>query len=87
MKISNIQFRKVFIEGKVRAIVSVVIDNQLAVHDIKIIKTAEKIFLAMPQTKGIGKDIVHPIDRKTREYMERKILTAFKEYLTHQPEI
>lgn len=39
MKISNIQFRKVFIEGKVRAIVSVVIDNQLAVHDIKIIKT------------------------------------------------
>ena len=87
MKISNIQFRKVFIEGKVRAIVSVVIDNQLEVHDIKIIKTAEKIFLSMPQTKGIGKDIVHPIDRKTREYMERKILTAFKEYLTHQPEI
>lgn len=52
MVISDIKIRKLFDEGPMKAIVSVTFDNQLAVHDIKVIYAREKFFIVMPSRKN-----------------------------------
>ena len=84
MTISDIRIRKTFPEGKLKAIVSVTIDECLAIHDIKIIQSNDRIFAAMPSRKdenGIFRDIIHPIDPKTRGEMEEAIISAYERYV------
>ena len=64
MDISDIKIRKTITEGRLRAIVSITIEDTLAVHDIKIVQGDERLFVAMPSRKdesGVFRDIVHPI--------------------------
>lgn len=84
MTISDIRIRKTFPEGKLKAIVSVTIDDCLAIHDIKIIQSNDRIFAAMPSRKdenGIFRDIIHPIDPKTRGEMEEAIISEYERYV------
>lgn len=60
-----------------RGIVSINLDNMIAIHDIKILQNNDDLFLAMPNrnTKAGGfKDSVHPINAEVREAVERIIL-------------
>ncbi|MGN1102122.1 MAG: septation regulator SpoVG [Huintestinicola sp.] len=71
-------------EGRLRAVVSITIDDCLAIHDIKVIEGDEKLFVAMPSRKdenGMFRDIVHPIDSETRETLEEVILDAYLRYV------
>lgn len=71
-------------EGRLRAVVSITIDDCLAIHDIKVIEGDEKLFVAMPSRKdenGMFRDIVHPIDSETRENLEEVILEAYLRYV------
>ena len=80
MKISNIVFKKLNTDGKQKALVSVIIDDCFAIHEIKIIQTNEKSFIAMPSSvneDGVHKDIVHPINKEARKALEYAILTAY----------
>ena len=80
MNISDIKIRKVYTEGKLKALVSITVDGCLAIHDIKVIEGSERLFLAMPSRKekdGTFRDIVHPISSETRELLEREILAAY----------
>ena len=52
MVITDIKIRKVFDESPMKAIVSVTFDDQLAVHDIKVINTKDKLFIVMPSRKN-----------------------------------
>jgi len=84
MEISDIKVRKIFDEGPLKAIVSVTFDNELAVHDVKIIYAKEKLFLIMPSRKnldGTYKDIVHPINSEFRLKLESAILANYSEVL------
>ena len=86
MKITEIIIRKAFSDenNTLKAIVSIVIDGVLAVHDIKIIDKENKFFIAMPSRKdsdGIFRDIVHPINADTREYFECEILDEYMRFL------
>ena len=84
MNINEVKIRKVFPDGNLKAIVSITIDNCLAIHDIKIIQGAERLFVAMPNRKDendIYRDIVHPIDSETRDKFERIILAAYENYV------
>ena len=85
MTINDVKIRKTFANGDLKAIVSVTIDNCIAMHDIKIIQGAERLFVAMPNRKGQNDyiDIAHPIDSKTRSDFENAILTAYDNYLTN----
>lgn len=61
MEITDIRIRKTNTEGKMRAVVSLTLDNMIAVHDIKIIESKKGLFIAMPCRKtpsGVFKDIV-----------------------------
>ena len=66
MNITDIRVRKVSsATGKMKAVVSITIDDAFVVHDIKVIEGQEKLFIAMPSRKtpdGEFKDIAHPIN-------------------------
>ena len=65
MQITDVRVRKIFEEGPMKAIVSVTFDNELALHDVKVINAREKFFVVMPSRKnpdGTYRDIVHPIN-------------------------
>lgn len=83
MHISDVRVRKVMREGRLRAILSMVIDNSVAVHDIKIVQGDGRLFVAMPSRRdesGTFRDIVHPINADTRSQIEEAVLTAYANY-------
>lgn len=80
MTITDIRIRKIIPEGRLRGVISITIDGQLAVHDIKIVQGDERLFVAMPSRKddsGVFRDIVHPITPESRQQIESEILNAF----------
>lgn len=84
MEITDVKIRKIFTEGRLRAIVSVTIDNMLAVHDIKVVQGDVRLFVAMPNRQdenGVFRDIVHPISMKARRQLEQQILDAYYQNL------
>ena len=75
---------KVFLvnEDKLKAYVTIVIDNCFVVRDLKVINGNTGLFIAMPSKKrkdGAFKDIAHPLNKETREMIESKIMAAYNE--------
>ena len=84
MVITDLKIRKMMTDGRLRAIVSITLDQMLAVHDIKVVQGENRLFVAMPSRKdegGIFRDIVHPISAQARQYLEDQILEAYQEQL------
>lgn len=82
MEITDIKVRKLFDDDPMKAIVSVTFDNQLAVHDIKVINARERLFIVMPSRKnpdGTFRDIVHPINAQFRAELEGAVIAAYEE--------
>ena len=81
MKITDIKIRKLFDDDSpMKAIASVTFDDQLALHDIKVIFAREKYFIVMPSKKnadGTYRDIVHPINGAFRAELEAAVLEAY----------
>ena len=81
MKITDVRMRKVAKEGKLKAIVSITLDNEFVIHDIKVIEGEKGLFIAMPSRKaadGEYRDIAHPINSGTREMIQRVILDKYE---------
>ena len=82
MKITDVRIRKVAKEGKMKAVVSITIDDEFVVHDIKVIEGEIGFFIAMPSRKasdGEYRDIAHPINSSTRDFIQTMILTKYEE--------
>ena len=80
MNITDVRVRKIDKEGKMRAVVSVTIDDEFVVHDIKVIEGEKGLFIAMPSRRaadGEYRDIAHPINSQTRDSIQRIILEKF----------
>ncbi len=80
MNITDVKIRKLFEDGPMKAIASVTFDDQLAVHDIKVIYARDKFFIVMPSRKnadGTFRDIVHPINGTFRAELETAVLQAY----------
>lgn len=80
MQITDIRIRKIEKEGKMKAVVSITIDNEFVVHDIKVIEGEKGLFIAMPSRKasdGEFRDIAHPINSATRENIQKLILEKY----------
>ncbi len=85
MKITDVRVRKVAKEGKMKAVVSITIDEEFVVHDIKVIEGEKGLFIAMPSRKasdGEYRDIAHPINSLTRDSIQTMILDRYEETLT-----
>jgi len=88
MQITDVRIRKIAAEGKMKAIISITIDNEFVVHDIKVIEGQNGLFIAMPSRKtpdGEFKDIAHPINTDTREKIQSLILEAYAEAKIVEP--
>ena len=89
MQITDIRIRKVDKDGKMKAVVSITIDDAFVVHDIKIIEGEKGLFIAMPSRKasdGEYRDIAHPINSGTREKIQKMILDRYDEVLKETAE-
>lgn len=81
MNITDVRVRKVTKEGKMKAVVSITLDDEFVVHDIKVIEGEKGLFIAMPSRKasdGEYRDIAHPINSDTRERIQAIILAEYE---------
>ena len=81
MEITDVRVRKVTKEGKMKAVVSITIDDEFVVHDIKVIEGEKGLFIAMPSRKasdGEYRDIAHPINSSTRDCIQSLILEKYQ---------
>lgn len=86
MQITDVRVRRIEKEGKMKAIVSITLDNEFVIHDIKVIEGEKGLFIAMPSRKGADgeyRDIAHPINSETRELIRNAILSRYE---TAEPE-
>lgn len=84
MKITDVRVRKITKDGKMKAIVSITLDDEFVVHDIKVIEGDKGLFIAMPSKKasdGEYRDIAHPINSATRDSIQRIILDSYEKAL------
>lgn len=82
VKITDVRIRKINVDGKMKAIVSVTFDNAFVVHDIKVVEGQNGLFVAMPSKKtpdGEFRDVAHPISSEAREIIQKAVLNAFEE--------
>jgi stage V sporulation protein G len=87
MQITDVRIRKVTKEGKMKAVVSITLDDEFAVHDIKVIEGDKGLFIAMPSRKtsdGEYRDIAHPINSVTRDRIQSLILNKYDEMLQQE---
>ena len=85
MQITDVRVRKVAKEGKMKAVVSITLDDEFVVHDIKVIEGEKGLFIAMPSRKasdGEYRDIAHPINSGTRDKIQQIILGKYETELT-----
>lgn len=83
MNITDIRIRKIYEDNRLRALVSVTIDGDFTVHDIKVIQGPERLFAAMPSRKdenGVFRDIAHPITVAARSQLENAVLERFLQH-------
>ena len=77
MQITDVRVRKVAKEGKLKAVVSITMDEEFVVHDIKVIEGEKGLFIAMPSKRALDgeyRDIAHPINSGTRDRIQKIIL-------------
>jgi stage V sporulation protein G len=75
-------------EEKLKAYVSIVLDDCFLVSDLKVIQGPNGLFISMPSKRkknGDFKDIAHPLNRETREQMERRILQEYERARSQPP--
>ena len=89
MQITDVRVRKVAKEGKLKAVVSITMDEEFVVHDIKVIEGEKGLFIAMPSKKSLDgeyRDIAHPINSAT-ERIQSTILAKYEEALQEETEV
>ena len=89
MKITDVRIRKVAKDGKMKAVVSITLDGEFVVHDIKVIEGEKGLFIAMPSRKasdGEYRDIAHPINSSTCDTIQMTILEKYQESLVEAVE-
>ena len=84
MQVTDVRVRKIAKEGRMKAIVSITLDEEFVVHDIKVIEGDKGLFIAMPSKRtadGEYKDIAHPINASASEAIQEIILENYRRAL------
>ncbi len=88
MIVTDVRVRKITQEGKMRAIVSVTLNDKFVVHDVRVIEGNNGLFVAMPSKRtpnGEFRDIAHPINSETREVIQESVLEVYNRELNCTP--
>ncbi|MEE9614913.1 MAG: SpoVG family protein [Thermodesulfobacteriota bacterium] len=81
MNITEISILPVAGDEKLKAFVTLKVDDCFIIRDVKVIKGGAGLFVAMPAKRmkdGSYRDLVHPLDRETREKLELRVLDEYK---------
>jgi stage V sporulation protein G len=81
MKVTDVRIRKITQDVKMKAIVSVTLNEQFVIHDIRIIDGPNGLFVAMPSRRIPGggfRDIAHPISSEARRHLQQAVLEAYE---------
>ena len=87
MQITDVRIRRIEKEGSMKAVVSITIDNEFVIHDIKVIQGEKGYFIAMPSrmaADGEYRDIAHPINSATRNEIQSIILRKYEEMIAQE---
>ena len=90
MNITDVRIRKVRQKGKMKAIVSVTFEDEIVIHDIKVIEDDRGLFIAMPSRRissGEFRDIAHPINSLTRDILQKAILKEYEKAILEEASI
>ena len=80
MEITDVKIRKTFEDQPLRAVMSITLNDCIAIHDVKVIYAKEKYFVVMPSRKtqaGEYKDIVHPINAQFCRQLEDVLVNEY----------
>lgn len=80
MEITDVRIRKIDGQTRLRAVVSITIDNAFAVHELRVIEGKAGLFVAMPSREasdGTFRDLAHPINTETRALIEKAVLDKY----------
>ena len=81
MKVTSVKVKKIEKENsRMKGIAEILIDDMIAIHDIRIILGDNWLFVAMPSRKtptGDYRDIVHPISQEARDIIEKAIVEEY----------
>lgn len=84
MRVTEVRIRKLCNTGRMRAIVSITIDDQFVIHDLRIIEGNSGLFVAMPSRRtpsGDFRDIAHPINSDMRSHIHDEVMEAYTKEL------
>ncbi len=87
MKITNVKIRIVNDESILKAVATLTFDDELVVHDVKVLRSDKGLFISMPSRKTPGgqyKDIAHPVNQETRDYIVSQVLAAYEQELSNK---
>ena len=81
MKVTSVKVKKIEKENsRMKGIAEILLDDMIAIHDIRIISGENGLFVAMPSRKtptGDYRDIVHPISQEARDIIEKAIVEEY----------
>ncbi|MCG2011098.1 septation regulator SpoVG [Staphylococcus epidermidis] len=82
MKVTNVRLRKIQTDGRMKALVSITLDEAFVIHDLRVIEGNSGLFVAMPSKRtpdGEFRDIAHPINSDMRQEIQDAVMKVYDE--------
>ena len=82
MKVTDVRLRKIQTDGRMKALVSITLDEAFVIHDLRVIEGNSGLFVAMPSKRtpdGEFRDIAHPINSDMRQEIQDAVMKAYDE--------
>lgn len=82
MKVTDVRLRKIQTDGRMKALVSITLDEAFVIHDLRVIEGNTGLFVAMPSKRtpdGEFRDIAHPINSDMRQEIQDAVMKVYDE--------
>lgn len=82
MKVTDVRLRKIQTDGRMKALVSITLDEAFVIHDLRVIEGNSGLFVAMPSKRtpdGEFRDIAHPINSDMRQETQDAVMKVYDE--------
>lgn len=82
MKVTDVRLRKIESDGRMKALVSITLEEAFVIHDLRVIEGNSGLFVAMPSKRtpdGEFRDIAHPINGEMRQEIQQAVMKVYEE--------
>ena len=80
MKVTDVRLRKIQTDGRMKALVSITLDEAFVIHDLRVIEGNSGLFVASKRTPdGEFRDIAHPINSDMRQEIQDAVMKVYDE--------